>query len=149
MVERCRANVALDHSQAQIEIRQEDLRITRIENASVVVMNFTLQFLPEGDRDNVLRGISDGLVDGVVFLLCEKIKIDNGSQQALFEDLHLSFKRLMGYSDLEIAQKRAALENVLIPSTITELNERVSRAGFSRTELIVQCLNFVAILAIK
>ena len=77
MVERCRANVARDHSQAQIEIRQEDLRTTRIENASVVVMNFTLQFLPEGDRDNVLRGISDGLVDGGVFLLCEKIKFDN------------------------------------------------------------------------
>ena len=149
MVERCRANVARDHSQAQIEIRQEDLRTTRIENASVVVMNFTLQFLPEGDRDNVLRGISDGLVDGGVFLLCEKIKFDNSNQQVLFEDLHLSFKRLMGYSDLEIAQKRAALESVLIPSTITELNERVSRAGFSRTELIVQCLNFVAILAIK
>ena len=149
MVERCKANVARDQSQAKIEIRHEDLRTTIIENASVVVMNFTLQFIPEADRDNILKGIADGLVDGGVFLLCEKIKFGNDAQQALFEDLHLSFKRLMGYSDLEIAQKRAALENVLIPSTITELHECASRAGFSRTELIIQCLNFVAILAIK
>ena len=149
MVERCKANVARDNSPAAIEIRHEDVRTTRIENASVVVMNFTLQFIPEADRERVLKNISDGLVEGGVFLLCEKVKFDDNDQQTLFENLHLSFKRLMGYSDLEIAQKRAALENVLIPNTIDELKERAVRAGFSRTELVVQCLNFVAILAIK
>ena len=149
MVERCKANVARDNSQAPIEIRHEDVRTSRIENASVVVMNFTLQFIPEADRENVLKNISDGLVEGGVFLLCEKVKFDDNGQQTLFDNLHLSFKRLMGYSDLEIAQKRAALENVLIPNTIDELKERAIRAGFSRTELVIQCLNFVAILAIK
>ncbi len=147
MVERCRINVERDRSRASIEIREEDLRHTVIENASIVVMNFTLQFIPEKDRSLILKHISDGLVDGGVLILCEKVSFNDTEQQTLLQNLHLAFKRFKGYSDLEISRKRAALENVLIPNTITEHRERLGYTGFDQVEPIVQCLNFIALLA--
>ena len=75
MVERCLTNIDRDHSQATVEIRLQDLRDTQIENASVVVLNFTLQFVPDVDRDNVLERIADGLNDKGVLVLCEKLSL--------------------------------------------------------------------------
>jgi len=111
MVERCLTNVDRDHSQATIEIRLQDLRDTQIENASVVVLNFTLQFVPDDDRDNVLKRIADGLNDNGVMVLGEKISFEDPEEQLLLETLYYDFKRLNGY--------------------------------------IMQCLNFVALLATK
>jgi tRNA (cmo5U34)-methyltransferase len=149
MVARCLTNVGRDHSQATIEIRLQDLRDTQIKNASVVVLNFTLQFVPDVDRDQVLKRISDGLNDNGVMVLCEKISFDDSEEQRLLETLYYDFKRLNGYSDLEIAQKRAALENVLVPNTCAALRQRALEAGFKRVDTIMQCLNFVALLATK
>ena len=149
MVERCKINTERDHSQASIEIRNEDLRDTRIANASVVVMNFTLQFIPNADRDATIKNIASGIVDDGILILCEKIKFAEAGQQDRFNNLHQSFKRLKGYSDLEIAQKRAALENVLVSNTADEHKRRLLRSGFKEVEQIIQCFNFVAFLAIK
>lgn len=149
MVERCITNIDRDHSQASVEIRLQDLRDTQIENASVVVLNYTLQFVPEDDRDDVLKRIADGLTENGVMVLCEKISFADTEEQFLLETLHHDFKRLKGYSDLEIAQKRAALENVLIPNTCATLQQRALNAGFKRVDTISQCLNFVALLASK
>jgi tRNA (cmo5U34)-methyltransferase len=63
--------------------------------------------------------------------------------------LYYDFKRLNGYSDLEIAQKRAALENVLVPNTCAALQQRALQVGFKRVDTVMQCLNFVALLATK
>ena len=149
MVERCLTNIDRDHSQATVEIRLQDLRDTQIENASVVVLNFTLQFVPDVDRDNVLERIADGLNDKGVLVLCEKIAFEDPEEQLLLETLYYDFKRLNGYSDLEIAQKRAALENVLVPNTCAALQQRALQAGFKRVDTVMQCLNFVALLATK
>ena len=149
MVERCLTNVGRDRSQATIEIRLQDLRDTQIENASVVVLNFTLQFVSDVDRDEVLKRISDGLNDNGVMVLCEKISFEDPEEQRLLETLYYDFKRLNGYSDLEIEQKRAALENILVPNTCTALRQRALQAGFKRVDTIMQCLNFVALLATK
>jgi len=149
MVERCVTNVDRDHSQATVDIRLQDLRDTRIENASVVVLNFTLQFVPDVDRDKVLQGIADGLNDKGVLVLCEKISYEDPEEQLLLETLYYDFKRLNGYSDLEIAQKRAALENVLVPNTCAALQQRALQVGFKRVDTVMQCLNFVALLATK
>ena len=112
-------------------------------------MNFTLQFIPDEDRSKLLRRIADGLNDNGILVLCEKIRFEDDGQQALIEDLHREFKRFRGYSDLEIAQKRAALENVLVPNSWELHQARLHQAGFTRVNKIVQCLNFVAILAGK
>ena len=149
MVERCRANVARDRSQASVEILQQSVQDTEIHNASVVVMNFTLQFIPKEDRAAVLKRIADGLVPGGILLLAEKIQFEDDAEQTQMIDLHHEFKRAQGYSDLEIAQKRASLENVLIPDTEAEHVERLLAAGFASARLYVRCFNFVSFLAIK
>ncbi|MGK0473830.1 MAG: tRNA (cmo5U34)-methyltransferase [Candidatus Azotimanducaceae bacterium] len=149
MVERCRANVARDRSQASIEILQQSVQDTRIENASIVVMNFTLQFIPEAERVQTLKSIADGLVPGGILILAEKLNFEDADEQAQMVDLHHKFKGAQGYSDLEIAQKRASLENVLIPNTEAEHIERLLAAGFESARLYVRCFNFVSLLAIK
>jgi tRNA (cmo5U34)-methyltransferase len=149
MVERCRANIARDRSQASVEIFQQSVQDTTITNASVVVMNFTLQFIPKAERAVVLQRIAAGLVPGGILLLAEKIQFEDGEEQEQMVDLHHEFKRAQGYSDLEIAQKRASLENVLVPDTESEHIERLLDAGFESARLYVRCFNFVSFLAIK
>ena len=63
-------------------------------------------------------------------------------------DLHHEFKRAQGYSDLEIAQKRASLENVLVPNTVDQHIERLLAAGFESARLYIRCFNCVH-LAVK
>ena len=149
MIERCRANVARDHSGAAIEIIEQDLRTISITNASVVVMNFTLQFVPAFERAELLARIASGLVPGGVLLLAEKVRFENTDVQTFMTDLHHEFKRQQGYSDLEIAQKRAALENVLVPDTETQHTERLLSAGFNEVYSLTRCMNFSAFLAIR
>ncbi|MCH8256312.1 MAG: carboxy-S-adenosyl-L-methionine synthase CmoA [Proteobacteria bacterium] len=149
MVEKCIGNIHRDHSQAKVTIRLEDLQDTIIENASMVVMNFSLQFIADEKRSAVLKRIADGINEGGVLILSEKIKFEDTARQELMTGLHLEFKKHHGYSDLEIAQKRASLENVLVPNTTAEHVDRLKAAGFSTVELIVRCLNFVSFLAIK
>ncbi len=149
MVERCRQNIGRDRSKASVEIRQEDILDTRITNASVVVMNFTLQFVEDGKRQDILSRIAGGLNAGGILILSEKIRYENAQRQALLTDLHHAFKKHQGYSDLEIAQKRASLDNVLVPNTAGQHLERLRKAGFTRIEPCVTCLNFISFLAIR
>lgn len=149
MVERCRRSLARDHSEASIEIREQDLLETTITNASIVAMNFTLQFVPDERRSALLKNIADGMVQGGALILSEKIRADDEDEQAFLTELHEAFKKYQGYSDLEIAQKRAALENVLVPNTVSEHLERLNNAGFSTSRLCIQCLNFATFLAIR
>lgn len=149
MVERCRNNIAEDLSPIEVDVVCGDIREQRIENASVVVLNFTLQFLPPEDRLALLSNIHQGMVPGAVLLLSEKITFDDEIEQELQNALHLSFKRANGYSDLEISQKRMALENVLIAETVAEHRQRLAEAGFWHSQQWFQCFNFVSLLAIK
>ena len=132
-----------------IELICDDLRQIPIDNASVVVLNFTLQFIPPSDRDTLMRRIADGMQPGDALVLSEKLVFDDDKVHRLFIELHENFKRSNGYSELEIAQKRSALENVMIPDTLQTHQRRLAAAGFSRVELWFQCLNFASILAIK
>jgi tRNA (cmo5U34)-methyltransferase len=149
MVERCRHNIKRDHSQATAEIRQENIQETNIENATVIVMNFTLQFIADEDRPALLKKILDGLNKGGILILSEKVKFEDTNRQKLMTELHHEFKKFQGYSDLEIAQKRTSLEDVLVPNTMATHIKRLQEAGFTTVELCVRCLNFVAFLAIK
>jgi len=149
MVSRCIANLSRDHSAATYEILLEDLRETNIQNASIVILNFTLQFVPDEQRENILAHIFEGLNNGGIILLAEKVKFEDCSEQALMTTLHHDFKKQHGYSDLEISQKRAALENVLIPNTEEQHRQRLRDAGFSVVEQCMRCLNFSTFLGIK
>lgn len=149
MVERCRANVARDHSEATIEIREADLADTEISNASLVVMNFTLQFVPVDRRAEILARIATGMVEGGALILSEKIHFDDENEQRAMAKLHEDFKRHHGYSDLEIAQKRTALEQVLVPDTESRVLERLASCGFVSTRTISRTFNFASFLALK
>ncbi|GAB4355837.1 MAG: carboxy-S-adenosyl-L-methionine synthase CmoA [Methylohalobius sp. ZOD2] len=126
-----------------------DLRHVPIHNASLVVLNFTLQFIPPPERLGLLQAVHDGLRPGGGLILSEKIALEAPRQQALFTDLHHAFKRAQGYSDLEISQKRAALENVLIPEALATHRDRLKAAGFSSCEVWFQYFNFVSLVAFK
>ena len=149
MIERCRHNIAADLSPSAVELRCEDIQDTPIENASLVALNFTLQFLAPEHRDAMVRAIAAGLNSGGALVLSEKICFADTRQQALFTDLHHEFKRLNGYSDLEISQKRQAIENVLIPETVEQHSQRLLNNGFTSVYQWFQGFNFVSILAVK
>ena len=149
MAERCRINIAEDVAPITVDVICGDIREQRFENASIVVLNFTLQFLPPEDRLTLLSNIYEGMVPGGVLLLSEKITFDNEIERELQNALHLSFKRANGYSDLEISQKRTALENVLIPETVSQHQSRLADAGFFHSQQWFQCFNFISILALK
>ena len=73
MIERCREIVAADDGSVEVSIIDDDVRNIGIEQASMVVMNYTLQFLPAGERDGMIGRICDGMIDGGIFVLSEKV----------------------------------------------------------------------------
>lgn len=149
MISRFHERLQKDAPNANIEIRCADIRDMTIENASVVVLNFTLQFIPLENRPAFLRKIQEGLLPGGLLILSEKLRFDDVRQQDLQTDMHHAFKRAQGYSELEISQKRSALENVLIPETFKTHQGRLLEAGFSSAEVWFQYFNFASILALK
>lgn len=149
MIERCRDNLRAVPSAIEVELRCADIRNTAIDNASVVLLNFTLQFLSPAERLPLLCRIAQGLRPGGVLLLAEKIAFADTVDHAWHTALHHTFKRANGYSELEISQKRTALENVLIPDTQEQHAMRLKLAGFTHLRPWFQCLNFAAFVAIK
>jgi tRNA (cmo5U34)-methyltransferase len=79
----------------------------------------------------------------------EKIGFDDAAVHDYYTALHLAFKRANGYSELEISQKRQALENVMIPDTIATHEKRLRTAGFARSELWFRCLNWASFIAYR
>ncbi|MCK3656299.1 tRNA (uridine-5-oxyacetic acid methyl ester)(34) synthase TrmP [Pasteurellaceae bacterium Macca] len=149
MVERCRRHLEAYHSEIPVEILCEDIRQVEIKNASMVVLNFTLQFLPPDDRLALLRKIYQGLKPNGVLVLSEKFTFADEKMNELLIDLHHTFKRANGYSELEVSQKRTALENVMRTDSIDTHKSRLQQAGFSQIELWFQCFNFGSMVAVK
>jgi tRNA (cmo5U34)-methyltransferase len=149
MIERCRLLIAADSHTTPVQLQLDDINTIPIENASVAVMNFTLQFIALEQRAALLRRIADAMQPGSILVLSEKIRFDDEHLQQLNTELHHAFKRANGYSDLEIAQKRTALENVLIPETLYTHRERLQQAGFASVDVWFQCFNFASMVAIK
>jgi tRNA (cmo5U34)-methyltransferase len=131
-----------------IKWRLADVTTLPLERSSVVIMNFTLQFIPIEQRLSLLTKIREAMVPGGLLILSEKLTLPDLDMDALMIDLHHDFKRSQGYTDLEIAQKRDAIENVLIPETAETHTERLQEAGFSRSSIWFQCLNFASFIAI-
>jgi len=149
MVEQCRKNIAIESSNTPVEVVCDDINNTTITNASLIIMNFTLQFIEPPKRLSLLENIAAGMNDGGALILSEKIISNETKEQSQLEDLHLRFKSANGYSDLEISQKRSALDNVLIPDTLDTHQQRLKAAGFKQVFVWQQSFNFLSMLAIK
>ncbi|MFT6955859.1 MAG: tRNA (cmo5U34)-methyltransferase [Halieaceae bacterium] len=149
MLERCRNIVDTDTHDTPVELICKPLQEVEIINASVVVLNFTLQFVEQAQRDNVIRNIYSGLRPGGIMVLSEKVVFEDPHLDQLNIDLHHEFKRANGYSDLEIAQKRDSIEDVLIPETLKQHRQRIAQAGFSSCDVWFQCFNFASLVALK
>lgn len=149
MIERARLLLPTESTDADVALICADIQDVVIEDASVVVMNYTLQFLSPDERLAILQSIYQGLRAGGILILSEKIQLPEVEQDERFIELHHQFKKANGYSDLEVSQKRSALERVLIPETIDIHRQRLQQAGFEQVDSWYQCLNFVSLLAQK
>ena len=149
MVESCQQHIKAYKSDIPVTVLQDDICNIKIKNASVVVLNFTLQFLTPEKRLSLLTNIYQGLLPGGVLVLSEKFIFNDEKSNQLLVDLHLDFKRSHGYSELEISQKRSSLDNVLISDTVEQHYERLQQAGFQHNNLWYQYFNFGSILSIK
>ncbi len=153
MIERCSTIVAEDTARhgdrVPVEVVLADIRETIISDASMVVMNYTLQFLNLEDRDTLVTRIFAGLVTEGLFVLSEKVVDEDPAMEALLVELHHEHKRRNAYSELEISRKRSALENVLIPETVNAHFARLRSAGFRHVSLWLRYFNFVSLIAIK
>jgi tRNA (cmo5U34)-methyltransferase len=126
-----------------------DIQQATIDNASVVALNYTLQFIAREQRSELLQKIFNGMTTGGVLILSEKIALPDADVDKLFIDLHHEFKRSNGYSDLEISQKRDAIEDVLLPESLELHMQRLQACGFKKVEVWFQCFNFASLIAFK
>ncbi|MCY1285485.1 Carboxy-S-adenosyl-L-methionine synthase [compost metagenome] len=152
MAERCReylhAQDAMFQELLPVEVLEADILALELQPASLVAMNFTLQFIPPERRLELLGRIRQCLLPGGALILSEKLRFEDAEEQQLLGNLHIAFKRANGYSELEIAQKRNAIENVMKPDSLERHRERLLAAGFRKVVPWFQCLNFASLIAL-
>lgn len=157
--------IGVDNSQAMLDKLHEKVRALEIEqsvettcadiesfefeNASVVLMNYTLQFLEPEKRQDLLSTIQKRIRPGGFLVLSEKVSHGSPETDSVLIDLYFEFKRRNGYSDLEIARKRDALENVLLPLTVEDNQQLLASAGFDKVELLLKWFNFATFIAYR
>ncbi|BBB23054.1 tRNA (cmo5U34)-methyltransferase [Abyssogena phaseoliformis symbiont OG214] len=147
MVKKCRQNLAgkIDN----VNVICGDILDMRFENASIIVLNLTLQFITPSNRQTLIDKIYKGLNTNGALIVSEKIHFDNQQKQEQISRLHLDFKRANGYSELEIANKRQSIENILLTDNKQTHFKRFNTAGFKNSICHFQCLNFSSFLAVK
>ncbi len=149
MVEHCRRRIRDDNAPTKIKVLEADILNTPIENASMVVLNFTLQFLAPTDRLRMLVQIYSGLRPNGVLVLSEKLSFEDANIGELLCSMHHDFKRANGYSELEISQKCSMLRHVMLTDSIAMHKERLTLAGFNQIEMWLQYFNFASLIAVK
>lgn len=149
MINRCQQHIAAFNFSSAIKPQLGDLNTLALEPCHLVIMNFTLQFISPSKRAEIITKISNALLPGGLLILSEKIQHPHHLMDETLVCLHHQFKRENGYSDLEISQKRSALEDVMILDSIDTHNKRLSNAGFVAQTTWFQHFNFMSLLAIK
>ena len=147
MIEQCSKNLSC--TEANIQYIFDDIENIQFENVSLIVLNLTLQFINPKNRSDLIERIFKSLLPGGALIISEKIIHENEEINKSLISLHESFKRENGYSETEIAQKRKAIEDVLIPESIEQHLKRLSGAGFKKPLVQMQCINFASFLAVK
>lgn len=149
MIRKARAKLKNLPSHHQVKLICEDIEQVHLPQASIVIMNYTLQFLPVSQRTGLIKRIYDSLLPGGLFFISEKVRADHPLIQETATHIYENFKLKQGYSQTEIARKKEALENVLIPYTETEHRQLLTDAGFQAVELVMKWNNFTSFVAIK
>lgn len=149
MVERCKRHIDAFKANTPVDVICDDICNIQMQNASMVVLNFTLQFLSPESRQQVLNKIYQALNTNGILVLSEKFSFTDSTIDDLLFNMHHDFKRANGYSELEISQKRNMLENVMLTDTVEIHHERLTKAGFTHINTWFQCFNFGSIIAIK
>lgn len=134
---------------ANIELELADMLTYTYHNEDVVVAHYTLQFIRPMQRIELIKKLYDGLNDDGMFIFSEKVVFENKKLDKELIDVYYDYKKEQGYSEYEIAQKREALENVLIPFTIKENIQMCKDAGFTQIETVFQWANFVTFVVKK
>lgn len=149
MVKQCQQFVSQYHHPCPIKIECADITNYAYQPSSVILMNFTLQFLAPDERQAMIQRIYDALLPGGVLILSEKFTHEDVIGNELLVDLHHQFKGDNGYSDLEISQKRTALEKVMLTDTMSTHTSRLDSAGFAHIIPWFSCFNFMSLVAVK
>jgi tRNA (cmo5U34)-methyltransferase len=150
MLEKARQKIARKNTPRPIELRTADLHHgLAMDNASVVTMLLTLQFIRPLYRERMMKTIHSGLNERGCLLMIEKLTSEDTTFNRLFIQHYYDFKRRNGYSDIEIAKKREALENVLIPYRLEENILLLKETGFRHVEVFFRWYNFCGIIAVK
>jgi tRNA (cmo5U34)-methyltransferase len=158
--------VGVDSSREMLEIAERKLASERVKrpcelhcqelegnveiaNASVVLLVLTLQFVRPLQRERLIRRIYEGLNDQGCVILVEKVLGESSTFNRMFINHYYEMKKRNGYSELEIAQKREALENVLIPYRLEENKDLLRGQGFKQVDVFWKWYNFCGIVAMK
>lgn len=152
MIERANAKLAKNSNFAckhEIKLECADILKTSLPQASIVIMNYTLQFLPVASRLSLLKAIHEALLPGGMLFISEKLRSENPRIHEMKTLIYERFKQEQGYSTTEIERKKEALENVLVANTETELIDSIRRAGFSDCESVLKWNNFASLVALK
>jgi len=134
---------------AEIELELADMLSYDYHNEDIVVANYTLQFIRPMQRTQLIRKICDGMQEEGRFIFSEKVVFEDKKLDKQMIDIYYAYKKTQGYSEYEIAQKREALENVLIPFTIEENIQMCKDAGYRQVDTLFQWANFVTFVAKK
>ena len=148
MLNTAQAAIQTSDYDKHVQLVAADIRTLALEPTVLIALNYVLQFIAPDERDEVIQRIADALEPDGVLLLSEKILID-GEAGIQIGELHAQFKRDAGYSDMEIAAKRNAIEDVLIAEPLQAHVDRLQRCGFRLITPWLQAYNFVSILAVR
>ncbi len=150
MLDKCQSKLEAANFKRPFELQVADLnQEVQIDNASVVILCLTLQFVRPISRAKLLKSVFDGLNSGGVLILIEKILGEESGMNRDFIKYYYDHKRRKNYTEMEISQKREALENILIPYKLSENLTLLSETGFSHSEVFFKWYNFAGIIAVK
>ena len=150
MLDKAREKFAQLSFEREVELQVADINDgLKIENASIVNLILTLQFIRPLRRERLIADCFKGMNKNGALILVEKVLGEDSLFNRLFIDYYYDLKRRHGYSDMEISQKREALENVLIPYKLLENRELLLAAGFSSVDVFFKWYNFTGIIAVK
>ena len=149
MIDSCKHRYTDQIESGKVQFIEQDITNVEISNASIVVINFVLQFLDSGERTSLLKIVYEGLIPGGKLVMSEKIHFDSRFRTEVLSKLHHRFKAKNGYTAMEISRKRDALEGILITDSETKHSQRLESIGFKRMKKVMSNLNFMTLVAEK
>ncbi len=147
MIERARRKA--EAMESGVEFVCADIMEYDLSSVDIVVASYTLQFIRPPVRSSAVKRIFSALNEEGLFVCSEKVLMQSPLLNRDMIEIYYDYKKMQGYSDTEIARKREALENVLIPYTIEENLAMFKEAGFRYTDTIFQWANFATMVAEK